>query len=53
MKYKATIRNADYFGFDPIEFDFPCSIDFTRFGNTDTPATDTEKGTERETEIET
>jgi len=39
MKYKATIRNADYFGFDPIEFDFPCTIDFTRFGNTVTPVT--------------
>ena len=31
---KATAYNADYFGFDQIEFDFPCEIHFTRFGNT-------------------
>jgi hypothetical protein len=31
----ATIYNADYFGFDPIDLDFPCEIHFTRFGNTD------------------
>jgi hypothetical protein len=30
----ATIYNADYFGFDPIDLDFPCEIHFTRFGNT-------------------
>lgn len=32
---KATVYNADYFGFDPMEFDFPCEIHFTRFGKTD------------------
>jgi hypothetical protein len=32
----ATIYNADYFGFDPIDLDFPCEIHFTRFGNTQT-----------------
>ena len=37
MKYKAKLRNADYFGFDPIELDFPCTIDFSRFGNSQTP----------------
>jgi hypothetical protein len=31
----ATIYNADYFGFGPIDLDFPCEIHFTRFGNTD------------------
>lgn len=30
----ATIYNADYFGFNPIDLDFPCEIHFTRFGNT-------------------
>jgi len=33
---KATVYNADYFGFDPMEFEFPCEIHFTRFGNTAT-----------------
>jgi len=32
---KATVYNADYFGFDPMEFEFPCEIHFTRFGKTD------------------
>ena len=36
MKHKAQLRNADYFGFDPIYFDFPCTIDFTRFGDSQT-----------------
>ena len=31
----ATIYNADYFGFDPIDLDFPCEIHFTRFGKID------------------
>lgn len=45
MKYKAELRNADYFGFDPIEFDFPCTIDFTRFGSSQTPTSKTDAST--------
>jgi hypothetical protein len=41
MKHTATLRNADYFGFDPIYFDFPCTIDFTRFGDSQTATTNT------------
>lgn len=32
MNEKANILNVDYFGLDPIYFDFPCEIHFTRFG---------------------
>ena len=30
--YKANIINVDYFELDPIYFNFPCEIHFTRFG---------------------
>ena len=36
-KYKVQINNANYFGFDDAYLDFPCTIDFTRFGQIDTP----------------
>ena len=37
MKHIAKTRNADYFGFDSIQLDFPCTIDFTRFGDSQSP----------------
>jgi len=30
--HKANIINVDYFGLEPIYFNFPCEIHFTRFG---------------------
>lgn len=34
---KVLIYNADYFGFDSFDLDFPCEVHFTRFGQNDKP----------------